>query len=30
VGAHIGGHWEARRQGLADSEAFFRETLLGG
>lgn len=29
IGAHIGGHWEARRQGLADSEAFFRETLLG-
>jgi len=29
VGAHIGGHWEARRLGLADSEAFFRETLLG-
>ena len=29
VGAHIGGHWAARRQGLADSEAFFRETLLG-
>ena len=28
VGAHIGGHWEARRQGLADSQAFFRETLL--
>ncbi|HIF99225.1 MAG TPA: hypothetical protein EYQ54_19760 [Myxococcales bacterium] len=29
VGAHIGGHWEARRQGLADSQEFFRETLLG-
>jgi len=29
VGAHIGGHWEARRLGRADSEAFFRETLLG-
>ncbi len=29
VGAHIGGNWQARRRGLADGEAFFRQTLLG-
>jgi dienelactone hydrolase len=29
LGAHIGGNWQARRQSLADGDAFFRETLLG-
>ena len=28
-GAHIGGHWQARRQGFRDAEAFWREHLLG-
>jgi dienelactone hydrolase len=28
-GAHIGGHWEARRQGFRDAEAFWRAHLLG-
>jgi len=27
VGAHIGGDWEARRQGFRDAAAFFREHL---
>jgi dienelactone hydrolase len=27
VGAHIGGQWEARRQGFRDAAAFFREHL---
>jgi dienelactone hydrolase len=28
VGAHIGGDWEARRQGFRDAAAFFRDHLL--
>ena len=28
-GAHIGGHWEARRRSFSDADGFWREHLLG-